>query len=148
MNKKEIYKLSCFAFAFLILSAVLAVIYIQAEKIKTKKLGDEIQKLLTSQGYPDFVADHLILKTPAQTSTVMFALKNKSGKKSGFVCLIRITGICGPVPAVFVCDADKNIGFVGIPGEGMLTKEVCALTDMQVSYWTSRISTFAEVLEK
>ena len=149
MNKKALYKTALFALGFCAFSAVLVPVYVQAEKIKTKKLSEEVQRVLRQNGSTASISGSVLLKTPAQTSSLVFSLVNKNGQRAGYACLVRITGVCGPVLAVFVCDEQKNIAFAGIAGlTDVFSKELYGLTDMQLFYWTSRIALFMEAAER
>lgn len=149
MNKKALYKIALFILSVCAFSAVLVLVYVQAEKVKTKRLSAEVQRVLRQSGNVSSVAGPVLLKTPAQTSSLVFSLVNKNGQKAGYACLVRITGACGPVPAVFVCDEQKNISFAGIAGlPDIFSKELYGLTDMQLFYWTLRITRFMEAAGK
>ena len=140
MNKKALYKIALFILSVCAFSAVLVLVYVQAEKVKTKRLSAEVQRVLRQSGNVSSVAGSVLLKTPAQTSSLVFSLVNKNGQKAG---------ACGPVPAVFVCDEQKNISFAGIAGlPDIFSKELYGLTDMQLFYWTSRITRFMEAAGK
>lgn len=149
MNKKALYKIALFILSVCAFSAVLVLVYVQAEKVKTKRLSAEVQRVLRQSGNVSSVAGSVLLKTPAQTSSLVFSLVNKNGQKAGYACLVRITGVCGPVPVVFVCDEQKNISFAGIAGlADVFSKELYGLTDTQLFYWTSRIALFMKAAGK
>ena len=149
MNKKALYKTALFALSFCAFSAVLVLVYVQAEKVKTKRLSTEVQRVLRQSGSTASVIGNVLLKTPAQISSLVFSLADKNGQKAGYACLVRITGSCGPVPAVFVYDEQKNISFAGIAGlADVFSKELYGLTDTQLFYWTSRIALFMKAAGK
>lgn len=143
MTKKEIYKTIIGFMICLFTAFMLIVIYLPAEKYKTKKLAEEITVLLNKQGKDSYRAEEAIpVESPVQSGILVFNLKDASDKAAGFVFLVRITGICGPVPALFICDTRKNIEFIG-----SFFEKNC-LTDMQIAYWISYLRSFSESIEK
>lgn len=139
MQKKEIYKAGSCIMGCLFTAFLLILIYVPLEKYKTKKIAQEINLMLDKSGKKGYKAvDVVILKSPIQSGVIVFTLKDKFGKDAGFVFLVRITGVCGPVPAVFMCDMQNNTDFVGTFFEGG------CLTDMQIAYWISRLGILTE----
>ena len=139
MQKKEIYKVGSCIMGCLFTAFLLILIYVPLEKYKTKKIAQEINLMLDKSGKKGYkAADVVILKSPIQSGVIVFTLKDKFGKDAGFVFLVRITGVCGPVPAVFMCDMQNNTDFVGTFFEGG------CLTDMQIAYWISRLGILTE----
>ena len=139
MQKKEIYKAGSCIMGCLFTAFLLILIYVPLEKYKTKKIAQEINLMLDKSGKKGYKAvDVVILKSPIQSGVIVFTLKDKFGKDAGFVFLVRITGVCGPVSAVFMCDMQNNTDFVGTFFEGG------CLTDMQIAYWISRLGILTE----
>ena len=82
MNKKALYKTALFILSVCAFSAVLVLVYVQAEKVKTKRLSAEVQRVLRQSGNVSSVAGPVLLKTPAQTSSLVFSLVNDRDRKS------------------------------------------------------------------
>ena len=143
MEKKEIYKAGMCIMACLFTAFLLILIYVPTEKYKAKKIAEEINLFLDKNGKKGYkAADAVILKSPVQSGVIVFTLKDKFEKDAGFVFFVRITGVCGPVPAVFVCDMQNNTDFLGT-----FFDDSC-LTDMQIAYWISRLDILSEELRK
>lgn len=139
MNKKDVYKTVICIMACLFIAFLLILLYLPAEKYKTKKIAEEINTFLDKNGKGSYKAgERLIIKSPVQSGVLIFKLADASGKPAGLICLVRITGICGPVPALFICDVQKNIEFAGAFFEDGF------LTDMQIAYWITQLRVLTE----
>ena len=150
MNKNTLYKQAACAGVFLLFACILVLIYIPIEKYKTNIIAREIQRILSAQtGSTYTVGSAVLLKTPAQTGTCIFEVSNAAGK-TGYACLVRITGICGPVPAVFICSGQNGVEFAGIAGikDRLPTRESGGITDVQIAYWSAHIRRITENIKK
>ncbi|WP_428771545.1 hypothetical protein V1L52_05820 [Treponema sp. HNW] len=143
MNKKEVYKTGICIMGCLFIAFLLILLYLPAEKYKAKKIAEEINTFLDKNGKSGYkVGEAFVIKSPIQSGVLIFKLADASGKPAGLVCLVRITGICGPVPALFICDKQKNIEFAGSFFEDG------RLTDMQIAYWITHLRTLTENTEQ
>lgn len=143
MQKKEIYKAGICVIGCLFIAFLLILIYLPAEKYKTKKIAEEINLILDKSGKKAYkAAEPVILKSPIQSGVIVFKAEDDTGKDAGFVFFVRVTGLCGPVPAVFMCNMQNDIDFLGTAFEGS------CLTDMQIAYWISHLRTLREELGK
>ena len=141
MVKKDRLKIGATAAAFLAFFGILCAIHIPVKKSTAKAFAQNIQNVLDQNGLADYrVQEQLLLKNPGQVSLSVFKLAGTKASAPSYACLMRITGICGPVPVVFVYEY-ADVRYVGIAGfkDTIYTKENCGISDIQIAYWSSRI---------
>jgi hypothetical protein len=85
------------------------------------------------------VAEPLLINSPIQTSLSVYALSGTTDKI--YACIIRITGVCGPVPVVFLYSHDQGAKYVGIAGTPVVFDNYASagISFTQIQYWSKKI---------
>ncbi|MDE5897884.1 MAG: hypothetical protein K2H09_01265 [Treponemataceae bacterium] len=93
------------------------------------------------------------INSPFSTSAALYRVRDAENGSRGFAAVVRIATLYGPVPAVFVCDKDGTVSFMGcsaVRGRIKLLVEERPQS-LSVNYWRARLADIiavSEVLEK
>lgn len=142
MNKEDLKDIGIFASIATVLFLLLFFVNMPVQNTKDVALGKHIQYVLNEVKKNTYtVEEPLLINTSFQNSAAVYRLKGNSSIES-YASILRITGICGPVPAVFIYTVNVGAEFVGIAGlhNKMLTSKECGISDIQISYWLEHVN--------
>jgi len=131
-----------------ILVAVFIVIFCVNIPVRTEKkvgLATDIQNVLDLNTENILkVAEPVLINSPIQTSVSVYALSGAKDKM--YACIMRITGMCGPVPVVFLYSPLQGVKYVGIAGIPAVYDSYASagISFMQIQYWREKISKIIE----
>lgn len=121
---------------------LLFLISIPVRNEREKGLACDIQNVLNVN--PDNILkikDYLLITSPAQTSLAVFSLSG-STHEDLYACIIRITGICGPVPVIFLYSESRGATYEGIAGKSIPfdSYSSAGVSYTQIEYWGNKLT--------
>lgn len=152
MDKEELKNIGIFAGIAIVLFLILFFVNIPVQKLKNAGLAKQIQYVLNVvEGDKYTVSEPVLINSSLQNIATAYRLEvNPSNAVltggTTYACILRITGISGPVPAVYIYNTDSGSDFIGIAGlyEAMMEKDKCGITNVQISYWAELINELFE----
>ncbi|MDR1748220.1 MAG: hypothetical protein LBR47_04095 [Spirochaetaceae bacterium] len=93
------------------------------------------------------IGEYVPLSTPMSVSSAVFRVySGSSGESGGYAAVIRVTGVSGPVAAVYQVTGDGEVRYIGVAGVSDPLKHPrwFGLTDSVISVWGGRIGKLLE----
>lgn len=89
------------------------------------------------------------LRTGFGTSAIAFELSQTNKKNASYAVVIRIATLYGPYPAVFICEADSTVDFIGFLNvQPAFEKHLTALSiNSSISSWKKRVPSLLSLQE-
>ncbi|OJF77723.1 MAG: hypothetical protein BKP49_01725 [Treponema sp. CETP13] len=112
---------------------------------KKEGLAVAIQNVFDSENDDNLkVGEFIPINSPLQTSLSVYTVLGQ--QEDMYACIIRITGICGPVPVVFIYSALQGAKYFGIAGEfnKVTDYDLAGISYTQINYWSKKIPTIIE----
>ncbi len=145
MKRSDVRKVQLSITSIILLIVIVCLINIPVVEFKDRGLGNEIQQVLDDFEPNTYaVGEPIFLTSSLEALGNFYALSTNSSNASNkqYVSIIRIMGISGPFPAVFIYDTANGARFFGIAGlRNLSNNQVHGITEMQSAYWE-------EVIEK
>ena len=144
-TKLLIHRYGAFTVIVLILFFILAIFTLISRNTWKTKLRESVENVLVSKyGTLYAVGDYVPIKTPATVSTAVFSIVNTETNEDGKAILIRLTGISGPMAAVFTYfNGDEKGTFVGYAANTHFVSEENSLdnnaSETQLNYCSRQI---------
>lgn len=155
-NNKEIRNVGILTGALIVIFIVLFCINLPAIKVNRLGLASDIQNVLDLNSENNFTVNKpMLVKSPLQSTLAIYKLvksENALDKNIlsiddlSYACIIRITGICGPTPVIYVYSKTFGAKFIGIAGTNIQNQDYKAngLSYTQIQYWGEKISNIIE----
>lgn len=140
---KELKEISIFAGIITGLFLILVLFNLLTIGVSEKHLRNQIQSVLDKSETEKYVVGEAIsLDNQLEYNLRAYTVKTKSNKQV-IACLVKITGLCGPVPVVYTYSNDKGVVFQGVIS---LTKK--NVTDFQSGISLSQSEYWKKIIEE
>lgn len=143
-KSKKLKDYGIFILILILLFGLLTVFTLLNRNAWNKGLREEINHVLTNNGYDNIqiAGESIAINSPFSTSCAAFYFTNKELKNEKAVAVIlKVTTFYGPVGAVYVYEKKgsvKFIDFINCPSHiGKQNKDISK--NMQITYWQKRI---------
>ena len=128
--------------SFAVVLGILIYLVKVSQKSWQKNLKTSIEKVL-EENNPNVwtLGSPITIKNPFCMNAACYEARNRTNGEMYSVIILRISSFYGPIPAVFVCDNEMNIDFVGYSSlHGRILKQMGANNNSNlISYWKKRI---------
>ena len=148
-TKLMIHRYGAFTVIMIVLFFLVLMPVIFSRGVWKKSLKLQVQNVL-SKNYGELysVGEVIPLKTPVSVSAAAYSVLDSKNKEDGKVVIIRITGLAGPVAAVYFAKPGTNIFvFEGLADSNFSSGRNNKITNImlnQISYWGQKIPLFLE----
>lgn len=146
MTQNDILNLKIGIPTIVILFLLLFFMNIPVKHVKNAKLAQHIQEVLDKSDIAGYtVGEPVIVTSTLQTMVQAYRLHTQSESDDNYAFILRIMGIGGPVPAVFMYTENAGAEFINFTGfYDTLKDEHVGITDTQLAYWAKRITETCE----
>ena len=143
MNNKDFFKkYGIFVLILIISFGVLSYSIILSRKSWNNNLRTAVVKVL-DEYEPDVwsIENTYQIKSPISISSAAYEARSKKNGELYKIIIIRINTFYGPIPAVFSCDAQNNVSFIGYSSlHGRINSQLREnLVDKRVEYWMKKV---------
>lgn len=148
-SKEALQEYGIFAGSIVLLGLLLSVTVIFSKGMWRNGLKGEVSRVLEESGNGMWrVGDFIELDSSLSLSAACFRATSKS--ESGYVCVVRMQTMYGPVPAVFILNERYAARFAGIAGlHGNIERAIeNGAAKSQIRYWARRMSDIVREKEK
>lgn len=148
-TKIMIHRYGAFTVIMIVLFFLVFMTVVFSRGVWKKSLKLQVENIL-SNNYGELysVGDYITLKTPVNVSAAAYSVLDSKNKENGMVVIIRITGLAGPIPAVYFAKPGTNIFlFEGLADSNFSSSRNNKLTNImlnQISYWGQKIPLFLQ----
>lgn len=140
-SKEALQEYGIFAGSTVLLVLILSLTIIFTRGMWREGLKSEVSRVLAESGDEAWsVGDFIDFDSSLSLSAACFRATSKN--ESGYVCVVRMQTIYGPVPAVFILNERYVARFAGIAGlHGSIERAIeKGAAKSQIRYWAERIS--------
>ena len=140
-SKEALQEYGIFAGSTVLLVLILSLTIIFTRGMWREGLKSEVSRVLAESGDEAWsVGDFIDFDSSLSLSAACFRATSKN--ESGYVCVVRMQTIYGPVPAVFILNERYAARFAGIAGlHGSIEHAIeNGAAKSQIRYWAERIS--------
>lgn len=142
-NKKFFTNYAFFILILLVIFSILSYFTITARKSWNKNLAFAVQKVLDEKEEGRWsVKNNLPVNKPLTVNCALYEVFDNKDNQTQYAVIIRIMSFYGPIPAVYLYKADKNItdfiGYSSLHGR-IRTQIMDNKSDKRREYWQEKI---------
>lgn len=148
-TKIMIHRYGAFTVITIILFFLVLLPVVFSRGVWEKSLKTQVSTILTNK-YGDLytVGDYIPMNKPVSVSAAAYSVFDSKSKENGKVVIMRITGLAGPVAAVYFAKPGTNIFvFEGLAHSDLYSPRDNKITKImlnQISYWGQKIPYFLD----
>lgn len=147
MTDKDFYK--TFFKNYGILSAIIVTVFVvlfYSVKLSRNSWNENLKKSVETvleEKLPGewFVGNSIQLKNNLSSNAAAYQIRNKKDFTDSTAVIIRTQTFYGPLPAVYICDSQNQVEFVGYASvHGIIGRQLTfAGVDKRIQYWQQKI---------
>ncbi len=138
MKRSDVKKVQLSITCIVLLTVLIFLINIPVDKYKDKGLKSDIEQFLRTVDLDYYTIEEAIyLNSTLEALGNYYRLQNNQTIENvnTYICVIRIMGLSGPVPAVYIFDKMNGARFIGSAGVATSQENEHGLSKIQISHW-------------